>query len=132
MSDVKRPLSRSVTIVCALFIGLLCVVLSVATYRLYTTSMYTRYQKQMASIVTYIESHFDHDDMSECAKTYVESETYKEFQKFFDDFIDHYDDVHYLYIMQIVEPDAGQSGAVQHAVQHVQDAIRGDRSVRQR
>ena len=106
MSDVKRPLSRSVTIVCALFIGLLCVVLSVATYRLYTISMYTRYQKQMASIVTYIESHIDHDDMSECAKTYVESETYKEFQKFFDDFIDHYDDVHYLYIMQIVEPDA--------------------------
>ena len=26
---------------------------------------------------------------------------------------------------QIVEPDAGQSGAVQHAVKHMQDAVRG-------
>lgn len=35
-------------------------------------------------------------------------------------------------VAQIVEADAGQSGAVQHTVEHVQDTVRGDRSVRQR
>ena len=33
---------------------------------------------------------------------------------------------------QIMEPDAGQSGAIQYAVEHVQYAVRGNRSVRQR
>lgn len=106
MQDVKRPLNRSVSIVCAVYIGILCVVLSVATYRLYTTTMYDRYKAQLASVLTYIEAHIDHDDMAACARTYVESEKYKEFQAFFDDFIDHYKDVHFLYIMQVNDPDA--------------------------
>lgn len=99
MKTKIRPLNRSVTIVCVAFFALLCVVLSVATYRIYTTTMYDRFQKQLKSIVTYIEGHIDNDDMAECARTYVESEKYKEFQTFFDDMIDRYTDVHYLYIM---------------------------------
>ena len=105
MSRVKRPLNRSIILVCALFIGLLCVVLSVATYRLYTTTMYDRYQKQLASILTYIESYIDHDDMAECADTFVESEKYREDQTLLDRFIDTYEDVHYLYIMKVADPD---------------------------
>lgn len=105
MIKLKHPLNRSITIVCALFIGLLCVVVSVVTYRLYTTSMYDRYQKQLASIVTYIEGHIDHDDMTECAETFVESEKYRQFQEFFDNYYDLYADVHYLYIMKVVDPD---------------------------
>lgn len=103
--NVKRPLNRSVTLACVIFIGLLCVALSVATYRIFTTSMYDRYQQQMASIVTYVEDHIDHDDMSECARTFVESEKYVEFQAFLDNFIDTYGDIHYLYLMKVVEPD---------------------------
>ena len=105
MSRIKRPLSRSVIIVCAIFIGLLCVVLSITTYQLYTRTMYDRYDKQLSSVLTYIEHHIDHDDMAECAATFVESEKYKEFQAFFDDFIDHYEDLHYLYIMKILDPE---------------------------
>ena len=106
MSDVKRPLNRTVSIVCALFISLLCIILSAATYRLYTRTMYERYEKQLSSILNYVEAQIDHDDMAECARTYVESEKYKEFQVFFDELIDHYEDVHYLYIMQVNDPDA--------------------------
>ena len=99
-----RPLRRSITIVCVIFIILLSVVLSVTTYRIYTRTMYERYQKQMASILDYVESHIDKDDMAVCARTYEESEKYRVFQRFFDDLIDHYSDVHYLYIQQTLEP----------------------------
>ena len=92
------------TMVCAVFIVLLCLVLSLTTYWIYTTTMFDRYQKQMASILDYVESRIDIDDMAVCARTYEESEAYQEFQAFFDDFIDHYQDVHFLYIMQVVEP----------------------------
>lgn len=105
MPKLKRPLNRSVTIVCVAFIGLLCVILSVATYRIYTTTMYDRFQKQMSSILDYVECHIDNDDMAECARTFVESEKYQQFQAFFDELIDHYGDVHYLYLMKVAEPD---------------------------
>ena len=105
MSRIKRPLNRSIIIVCAIFIGLLCAVFSVLTYNLYTIAMYDRYDKQLSSVLTYVEHHIDHDDMSECAATFVESEKYQEFQAFFDDFIDHYEDLHYLYIMKILDPE---------------------------
>ena len=100
-----RPLSRSISIVCAVFFILLCIVISFSTYHIFTKTLYDRYQKQLASIVTYIEGQIDHDDMAECARTYVESEKYKVFQAFFDDFIDRYEDVHYLYIMQVLPPE---------------------------
>lgn len=99
-----RSLNRSITVVYGIFILILSLLLSVATYRIYTSTMFDRYQKQMASMLTYIESHIDKDDMGVCARTFIESEKYQAFQAFFDDFIDHYEDVHYLYIMQIGEP----------------------------
>ena len=101
---VKHPLSRSITAVCAVFIGLLCIAASLEAYTLYsfyTSSMLDRYEKQLDSVLDYVEAHIDHDDMAQCAETLVESEKYKEFQAFFDDLIDNYDDVHYLYIMGI-------------------------------
>ena len=101
---VKHPLSRSITAVCAVFIGLLCIAASLEAYTLYsfyTSSMLDRYEKQLDSVLDYVEAHIDHDDMAQCAETLVESEKYKEFQAFFDDLIDNYGDVHYLYIMGI-------------------------------
>ena len=88
------------TIASVAFTVIMCMILSYATYRIYTNAMYDRYQKQMAGLLDYVESHIDKDDMSKCAETYVESDTYKEFQAFFDDLIDNYSDVHFLYIMK--------------------------------
>ena len=104
-NNKKRSLIVSISIFSILFFLFMVVILSFATYRIYSTTMYDKYQKQMASIVTYIEQHIDNDDMAECATTYVESEKYKEFQKFLDNFIDYYDDVHYIYIMQVLDED---------------------------
>ena len=104
--EKTKSLSRSVITACTAFVALLITVLSIATYRIYTGAMYERYQKQLASLVSYVEAHIDHDDMAECARTYVESEKYKVFQAFFDDLIDHYEGIHYLYLMQVLGPDA--------------------------
>ena len=100
-----RSISKSITIACIAFIMIMCAVLSYATYKIYTRSMYDRYKAQMKSIVDYVESHIDIDDMSECSKTYVQSEKYKEAQVFFDDMVDNYEDMHYLYIMQMKGPE---------------------------
>lgn len=101
-----RSLNRSVTVVCISFFAVLCIVLSAATWKIYTATMYERYQKQMVSVLDYVQAHIDTEDMAVCARTYEESETYRQFQAFFDDMIDHYSDVHFLYIMQALDPEA--------------------------
>ena len=101
-TKVKRPLNKSIAIVFSLFIGLLCIISSVLLYLVYTKNMYRRYEKQLDSIVTYVEANIDHDDMAKCATDYVESDTYKSFQKFFDCIADNYPDMHYMYLMQVL------------------------------
>ncbi|MBQ3281272.1 MAG: GGDEF domain-containing protein [Eubacterium sp.] len=101
-----RPLNRSITIVTIIFVILLTAVLSFGTYHLFTRTMYDRYKKQMASIVTYVQSYIDDDDLSECADTYEESEKYKELQELLDRIVDNYEDLHYIYIMQVLDKDA--------------------------
>lgn len=117
-SNVKYPLNRSIILASAVFILLLGVVISVVTVTVYRTSIYARYEKQMESIVNYVEAHIDHDDMAECARTFVKSEKYEAFQAFLDTFIDNYadnafksdpeadlkyKDVHYIYIMKVAD-----------------------------
>ena len=101
MEKVKRPLNRNIIIVCSVFVGLLCIISSFLLYQVYTRNMTKRYKTQLNSIVSYVESMIDHDDMAKCAETFEESDKYKEFQVFFDNLIDYYDDVHYLYIMKV-------------------------------
>ena len=105
MSEKKfHPISSNVTIAILVHIAVMCAALSFVTYRIYSQSLYSRYRTQMKSIVDYVEQHIDDDDMSECANTYVESPNYKETHDFFDDFIDHYSDIHYLYILKAFDP----------------------------
>ena len=101
MSKIKRPLNRSIVRVSIIFMSGMMILLSVVAYQLYTRAMYGRYEREMTAILDYIESYIDLDDMSECARTLEESDKYKEFQAFFDHYIDHFNDVHYLYIMKV-------------------------------
>ncbi len=99
-----RPLSRSITFATVIFVILLTAVLSFGTYQIFSRTMYNRYQKQMASIVTYVQSYIDDDDLSECAETLVESEKYKKLQALLDRIVDNYEDLHYVYVMKVQEP----------------------------
>ena len=105
MTKKTYPLSRSVTIACLVFFVLLTAVMAYGTYRIYKNTMYARYREEMISIVNYIESFIDHDDMSRCAETYTPSEKHAKVQELFDNFVDYYNDVHYLYILRATDPD---------------------------
>ena len=100
----KHPLGRTIAIMCALFIVILVLVLSGVSYVLYTQSMYRMYQDEMTGILNYIESTIDDDDMAECVRTWTESERYKESRILFDNFVDTYSNIHYLYIVKPLEP----------------------------
>lgn len=99
-----HPINRNVTVTVVINIILMTLIISFVTYRIYTKSFYERYKTQMASIVTYAQQYIDDDDMCECSHTYVESDKYKETREFFDNFVDHYSDLHYLYIVKVLEP----------------------------
>lgn len=99
-----RPLRRSITIVCIVFFVVLAAILSLTTYGVFTTAMNNRYNKQMTSIADYIQSKLDNEDMAICARTYEESETYKEFQTFLNEMADGYTDVNNMYLIQVLEP----------------------------
>lgn len=105
MTKRTYPLSRSITMACLVFIVLLTAVMAYGTYRIYKNTMYARYREEMVSIVNYIESYIDHDDMSQCAETYTPSEKHAQMQVLFDNFVDHYNAVHYLYILRATDPD---------------------------
>lgn len=103
--DTKfHPIKRNITVTIILNMLLMIVLFSFVTYRIYTKSFYERYKAQMESIVNYVQQYIDDDDMSKCADTFVESAKYKETREFFDNFIDNYNDLHYLYMVKVLEP----------------------------
>ena len=97
-------MGRSIALMCSLFIVVLVLVLSAVSYILHTRAMYRNINEQMTSILNYIESCIDDDDMAECARTWTESEKYQEARILFDTFIDTYTNIHYLYIIKPLEP----------------------------
>ena len=101
----RITLNISITIGCFIFIFALCAILSGVSYNISSNTLYTRYKAQMKSIVDVAESYIDHDDMSECAETYVESAKYQETQAYFDQFVTHYADLHYLYVLKVTPED---------------------------
>ena len=103
--DMKfHPIKKNITVTLIASVIIMTFIISFVTYRIYTKSFYERYRAQMESIVTYVQQYIDDDDMSRCADTYVESEKYKETQARFDDFVDNYSDLHYLYMVKVLDP----------------------------
>lgn len=80
-----------------MFIILLCILLCVANLSVYRNYVYDDYRGYTEDILNYIMSRIDGDDLKVCIETGVESEKYKETLRFMDDFMDHYDDIHFLY-----------------------------------
>ncbi len=98
MGPNKKPLKRSIFIFSLGFVTLLCLILSILTYSTYTRSLYRSYDRRMTDILNYVESHIDNEDLSECVRTGVESEKYKELLTFMDSIMEDFD-IHYLYIV---------------------------------
>lgn len=104
MSVNKRPLKRSIFIGCSVFFILLCLILSIFTYRTYTRSLYQSYNERMTDILNYVDAHIDKEDLYECVQTKVESEKFIELGHFMDDVMEDFD-IHFLYIVYPVSAD---------------------------
>ena len=91
-----KPLWRSITIGCFLFICTLCIILGITSYFNYKNSLYQRYQIFIQNILIYVDGNIDDDDLAECVRTGVRSEKYDELEKFMDSVLEDFD-IHYLY-----------------------------------
>lgn len=106
MRDHRRPLNRSITIGCVLFIIVLCILLSMANLSIYESYVYNDYREYIADILRYAMAHIDGDDLKVCVETGEESKKYKETLLFMDDLIDHFDDIHYFYAVRPLNTEA--------------------------
>lgn len=97
MKKYMRPLNRSITIGCILFIISLCVILSFANLTIYSNYVYDDYRGYITDILDYTMAQIDGDDLKHCIETRTESETYKKTLLFMDQILDHFKDVHYFY-----------------------------------
>lgn len=98
-SGVQKPLRRSITVGCILFIAILCLVLIVTSYLNYRRSLYQRFESYIHDILKYVERHIDDDDLMECSHTLVRSKKFDELEKFMDEIKEDFD-IHYLYILK--------------------------------
>ena len=97
MTKHRRPLNRSITIGCVIFLLLLSVILSITNLTLHRNFVYQDYQTYITDILNYTKSNIDGDDLEECIKTETESEKYKKTLLFMDGLINNYHDIHYFY-----------------------------------
>ena len=78
--SVTRPMWRSITIGCILFIIILCIVMGVTSWLNYRRTLYQRYEAYITDILEYVDRHIDDDDLAECVKTLQRSEKYDELE----------------------------------------------------
>ena len=94
----KKPLNRSVTIGSTVFLVLLALILSIASFLSFRQSMYERFKEQMSDTLYYMDSHIDHDDLAQCVRTKQRSEKYEALHDFVDDMYVNMN-YHYVYIV---------------------------------
>lgn len=99
MSTYRKPLSRSIAFGCIQFTTILCLTLSVLNIYSLRKALYLRYESQITDILTYVESHIDHEDLRRCVETGVESEAYQELLLFMDGIVNDFN-IHYLYAIK--------------------------------
>lgn len=93
----RRPLNRSITIGCVIFILVLCLLLSVANLTIYKNYVYNDYRSYISELLDFAMAHVDGDDLQNCIETLEESDKYKETLHLMDEMMDHFTDIHYLY-----------------------------------
>lgn len=95
----KKPLERSISLGCLVFIVLLGFVLSVVNYNAYKAGLYRRYEAHIRDILNFTRSQIDADDLAKCLKSKYKSAKYRDLQEFMDTFKDNAD-IHYLYLIR--------------------------------
>ena len=95
----KKPLGRSITAGCVMFMAVLCLSLSVFNYIFQRKTLYERYQTFITDILHYVDRRIDDEDLKQCIETVQESEKYKETLRFMDQIMNDFS-IHYLYVIK--------------------------------
>ena len=99
MKTRKRYLNQSITAGCIVFLIILSVFMSVANLSLHGSYVYSDYRKYITDILGYVSDHIESEDLKQCIETGEESGKYRETLLLMDDLINHYHDIHYLYVI---------------------------------
>ena len=105
MRTHKKPLNRSITLGCVLFIIALCFLLSIANLTLYRNYVYKDYRSYISEILNTAMSFIDPEDLKTCIETREESEKYKETLLQLDNLMENFKDIHYLYAVRPLNTD---------------------------
>ena len=97
MSAKKRPIQRSLVIGSALFILLLCVLLTVQSYLQFSVALYKQCQRRLTSVIDYVDRNLDKEDLNNCILYRKTSVKYIEAQAMLNGMVDTFD-LAYLYI----------------------------------
>ena len=97
MSAKKRPIQRSLVIGSALFILLLCVLLTAQSYLQFSVALYKQCQRRLTSVIDYVDRNLDKEDLNNCILYRKTSVKYIEAQAMLNGMVDTFD-LAYLYI----------------------------------
>lgn len=97
--EKEKTLRKSIILRCVLFIGILCIALSIADFFGYRNALFQRYEAYISDILMYASSNIDVDDMAECLRTGEKSEKFEETQALFDNMKDSLN-IDYIYVIR--------------------------------
>ncbi len=93
----RRPIQRSLIMGFALFLVLLCLLLTMQSYLQFSVTLYRQCQQRLDNIIEYVENQLDKDDLRTCINWRRTSEKYDQLQALLNGMVDTFD-LSYLYI----------------------------------
>lgn len=98
MKRKRKPIQRSLILGSALFISFMCFILSILSYFSFSKSLYERYNDHLATVIQFLSSQIDTDDLFHCVQTHTRSEKYEQLQQLENKMVDDFN-LFYLYIV---------------------------------
>ena len=95
---VKRPIRRDILRASLLFALVLCILLGVLSYFVFSGNHYRQYKQHLSEVITLVEHHIDADDLRDCMERGQPSEKYDVLQEFLNGAVDDLG-LTYLYIV---------------------------------
>ena len=96
MAAYKRPIQRSLVLGSAVFIALMCFLLSIQAYLTYSKSLYKRYDDKLDDVLKYATTQMDIDDLYQSVITGEASEKHPQVQQLLNGMVDEFE-LFYLY-----------------------------------
>ena len=97
MQEKKKPIQRSIIVGCAVFMLLLCLLLTVQSYLQFSVALYRQSQQRLETVIQFVYEHVDRDDLRTCLNTRQMSVKYYELQGLLNSLVDPFK-LAYLYV----------------------------------